>query len=132
MLRRRWQCPAPKCSSVRGHDASTETRRAAALRSLRPRLANSLARAYSFAGWRLAWTEGPLRAVVAALMWLTMAATASAQNAQSQALSLLDRVTPQVLERIYPGATRVAALTDSGPIAAAAYADATLVGYVFS
>src|SRR2546421_3228577 len=53
----------------------------------------------SFAAWRLAWTEGPLRAVVAALMWLTMAATASAQNAQSQALSLLDRVTPRSEER---------------------------------
>ena len=72
-----------------------------------------------------------MRIVVAALLWLALAATAWAQSGAPVA-PLVERLTPQVLQRVFPQATRVEAVTDNGPVAAAAYADAKLVGYIFS
>ncbi|HSF65592.1 MAG TPA: hypothetical protein VLA78_14470, partial [Paracoccaceae bacterium] len=48
------------------------------------------------------------------------------------AAPLEQRLTPEVLARIFPSVTRIAVLDDGGPPAAAAYADDELVGYVFS
>lgn len=45
---------------------------------------------------------------------------------------LLDRLTPDVLNAVFAGADRVAMVEDDGPVAAAAYANDVMVGYVFS
>ena len=72
-----------------------------------------------------------MRAVVIALLWLAqVAAPAFAQS--SDPPPLIERLTPQVMQGVFPGATRVEALGDGGPTAAAAYAGANLKGYVFS
>jgi transcriptional regulator of nitric oxide reductase len=73
-----------------------------------------------------------LRAVLVALVWLAWLAPPAIAQAPAGTLPLIERLTPAVLERVFPGATRVEALNDGGPSAAAAYADAKLVGYVFS
>ncbi len=76
--------------------------------------------------------EGLLRVVVVAMLWLAvLAGTAIAQN-NSGTPPLVQRLTPDFLRGIFPPATRVAALDDGGPTAAAAYADTKLIGYVFS
>src|SRR5262245_54700835 len=73
-----------------------------------------------------------LRAVFVALgslaLWLT---AASAQNSP-ETPPLIDRLTPDVMHGIFPAATRIEAVKDNGPTAAAAYAGTELVGYVFS
>ncbi len=45
---------------------------------------------------------------------------------------LKERVTPEVLAQVFPGATRVAELNDGGPAAMAVYAGEELKGYVYS
>jgi NosR/NirI family nitrous oxide reductase transcriptional regulator len=70
-----------------------------------------------------------LRAVVISLVWLAcLLQAASAQDAPP----LIQRLTPQVMAGVFPEATRVEAIDDGGPTAAAAYAGAELKGYLFS
>lgn len=45
---------------------------------------------------------------------------------------LVDRLTPEVLAAIFPGAQRIEILDDGGPPAASVYTDGSVVGYVFS
>ena len=74
-----------------------------------------------------------LRTLVIALAWLTYFGTsASAQNNPTDTPPLIERLTPHVIKDVFPEATRVEAVTDGGPTAAAAYAGADLKGYVFS
>ncbi|MET3928048.1 4Fe-4S binding protein [Devosia sp. 2618] len=46
--------------------------------------------------------------------------------------ALAERVTPEVLRAVFPGADRIEILDDGGPPAAAAYQGDAVVGYVFS
>jgi transcriptional regulator of nitric oxide reductase len=45
---------------------------------------------------------------------------------------LIERVTPEVLAAVFPGAQRIEILDDGGPPAASVYRDDEVVGYVFS
>jgi transcriptional regulator of nitric oxide reductase len=45
---------------------------------------------------------------------------------------LVDRVTPEILEAVFPGAERIEPVESKGPTAAAAYKGDELLGYVFS
>lgn len=47
-------------------------------------------------------------------------------------IPLLERVTPEVLARIFPEADRLEMVEDEGPYAASAYSGAQMLGYVFS
>ncbi|MFN3147398.1 MAG: 4Fe-4S binding protein [Paracoccaceae bacterium] len=71
---------------------------------------------------------GPL---VAAL-WVMLAAMANAQSGDPEAPPLLERLTPEVLAVVFPGASRVEMVQDDGPVSAAAYRGDELAGYVFS
>ena len=64
-------------------------------------------------------------------LWLSQLALAAAQSDGSGG-PLLDRLTPEVVEAVFPGITRVELVEDDGPAAAAAYRDAELAGYIFS
>jgi transcriptional regulator of nitric oxide reductase len=74
-----------------------------------------------------------VRAIIVAMIWmLGLSLSAPAETAQEQTGALVRRLTPEVLETIFPGATRVAALNDGGPTAAEVYAGTEVVGYAFS
>jgi transcriptional regulator of nitric oxide reductase len=45
---------------------------------------------------------------------------------------LIERLTPDVVSRVFDGATRVEMVADDGPTAAAAYREKDLLGYLFS
>ena len=55
-----------------------------------------------------------------------------AQSGEGNAPPLIERLTPEVLDAVFRGVTDVEMLDDDGPIAAAAYRNGTLAGYVFS
>ena len=55
-----------------------------------------------------------------------------AEDALPGAVPLLDRLTPQVMQMVFPGVTQLEMVEDEGPVAAAAYQDDRMVGYVFS
>jgi NosR/NirI family nitrous oxide reductase transcriptional regulator len=72
-----------------------------------------------------------LRALTLSLVWLLQfGAAALAQSGDPQ--PFFQRLTPQVVTGVFPEATRVEALDDGGPRAAAAYAGDELKGYIFS
>ncbi len=71
-------------------------------------------------------------AVMALVLCLTHVPSAWAQSEGAEARPLLDRLTPNVLNAVFAGVTRVEMVADDGPIAAAAYAGDEFVGYVFS
>src|SRR5690606_22309194 len=74
-----------------------------------------------------------LRALLLAFFWLIATAlSATAYSWPDDPPPLADRVTPEVLTRIFSEATRVEPLDDGGPPAMAAYVDDRLAGYVFS
>ena len=73
-----------------------------------------------------------LRAVVIALLWLAQAFVPALAQVPSDAPPLAQRLTPEVVAKVFPGVTRVEVLNDGGPAAAAAYADKELKGYLFS
>src|SRR5690606_32487464 len=69
---------------------------------------------------------------LAIAFWLALCAVAFPQSEGPAASSLLERLTPQVLEAVYSGVTRVEMVEDDGPVAAAAYRGEEMVGYIFS
>lgn len=67
-----------------------------------------------------------------ALCLLVTPGAATAQGDGSSPAPLLDRLTQNRIEVIYPGTTRLEMVEDDGPVAAAAYRGDEMVGYVFS
>jgi transcriptional regulator of nitric oxide reductase len=68
----------------------------------------------------------------AVLAAIGLVAAASAQGAPDAPAALVQRLTPEVLAEIFPGATGVRELADGGPPAASVHSGETLVGYAFS
>lgn len=73
------------------------------------------------------WVAG-----LAALGIVLALAISGPARAENDAPPLPDRLTPDVLAAIYPGTDRIAMVEDDGPVAAAAYRDGEMTGYVFS
>ncbi|MCW5719716.1 MAG: 4Fe-4S binding protein [Devosia sp.] len=65
---------------------------------------------------------------LAMVFWLVLCSVGYPQPSTP----LLERVTPDVLAKIYAGVSRLEMVEDDGPVAAAAYIGDELVGYVFS
>jgi len=86
--------------------------------------------------------EGPrvprVRASIAILALLVQMLVAlwptagMAQTALPEMPPLTERLTPEVMAEIFPGATAIEALADGGPAAVAVRSGETLVGYAFS
>lgn len=73
-----------------------------------------------------------LRGLCALLLGLCLTLAPARAEEEVTAAPLDQRLTPEVLARIFPGVTRVDVLDDGGPPAAAAFMDDELVGYAFS
>ncbi len=74
-----------------------------------------------------------MRAIALALLMIAQfAMSASAQVSLTNLKPVAERLTPDVLKNVFPGATRIEALNDGGPTAVAVYAGDELKGYAFS
>jgi NosR/NirI family nitrous oxide reductase transcriptional regulator len=78
-------------------------------------------------------TQSPMEGGGAPTMTRMEANTAKPQyDPTTMPIPLLERVTPEVLERIFPEADRLEIVQDEGPFAASAYSGDRMLGYVFS
>lgn len=85
-------------------------------------------------GWRgiHAMMAGTMRLVLLTVtLWLSLPFLAHAQSDGSGG-PLLDRLTTEVIEAVFPGITRVEMVEDEGPTAAAAFRNEEMAGYIFS
>ena len=78
--------------------------------------------------WPAAWR---LIAVLAVLL-VALLAPRPVRAEEPVAPPLLERLTPEVMAEVFPGATRVEMVADEGPAAAAAFVGDAAAGYVFS
>ena len=86
-----------------------------------------------FRGRRPGRSPATLAGLLMAVMLAVAQALTAGESSAEEAAPLLGRVTPEVLETVFPDAHRLEALADGGPVAAAAFdGESRLAGYVFS
>lgn len=77
-------------------------------------------------------TRGVGLLALTVLLLFALFSSSRAQSYEDDPPPLLERMTPEVLAAVFPGATRLGMVGDDGPISAEAFVGDTFAGYVFS